>query len=450
MRKILIVVGVVVVIVVLVVANLRSARRRGVEVDVEGAALRDLVAQVSGSGRVEARRSVDVVSSVVGKVLEVAAEEGDRVKQGQVILRIDPAERQAILEQANAARARAEAGEELAKAELRQAEQDLERVRGLMERGLASSQDLEQAETTRDVRRARLASAVQEVADARARVSQARTELDRTIIRAEIPGVIVRLAVEEGENVLAGDLYNRGSAVVTIADLSRMEAHILVDETEVVHVHPGQSATVEVDAFPDREIAGEVFEVGNSAYDAGPLGSQEAKDFRVRITLKDPPENLRPGLSARADVVTDTRDDVLSVPIEALVLRDPVEQAKKLSRKGRRGGSRGEPAAAEADTSGPTDGRSREKTKEKEGVFLVRDGVAVFVPVETGIAGERHFEILSGLEKGDRVIRGPFDALRRLASGDRVRMKDEKKRAEEAEDAETPDEAPEGGGEAGT
>jgi len=414
-RKILVGLVLAAVVAALVVANVRSARRRGVEVDAEAAARRDLVAEVSGSGRVEARRSVDVISSVVGKVLEVAAEEGDRVERGQVILRIDPAERRALLDQARARRSSAVAGEELARAELKQAELELVRVQGLIEQGLASPQAVESAETTRDVRRARLAAATEEVASARAGVDQAQTELDRTVIRAEIPGIIVRLAVEEGENVLAGDLYNRGSAVVTIADLGRMEAHILVDETEVVHVRPGQSAKVEVDAFPDVEIPGKVVEVGNSAYDAGPLGSQEAKDFRVKILLEDPPESLRPGLSARAEIVTDRRESALSVPIEALVLRDPDEQARARERKDRRRSSR----APAADAAEPDDGRDREK----EGVFLVQDGVAVFAPVETGIAGARHFEVTGGLEEGAVVIRGPFDALRHLTSGDRVRLR---------------------------
>ena len=411
MRKILFGVGFVIVVGGLVFASLRSASRRGVEVDVEAVQRRDLVARVSGSGRIEARRSVDVVANVVGKVIEVAAHEGETVKKGQLILRIDPAERQSAVDQAAAGLAASGANAQLAKAELRQSEQALDRTRSLVQGGLASAQDLENAETDRD---------------ARARVEQARTELDRTVVRADIAGVVVRLAVEEGENVLAGDLYNAGSAIVTIADLSAMEAQILVDETEVVQCRAGQEATVEVDAFPERKLTGKVFEVGNSAYDAGPLGSQEAKDFRVRILLEDPPATLRPGLSARAEVVTDTRDSVLSVPIEALVLRDPEDQAKKLARKGRTARGAGKPAET---------GKSEDR--EKEGVFLLKDGVAAFAPLVTGIAGEQYFEVVSGLDEGVQVIRGPFDALRRLDSGERIRVRNAKSRAK-AEAAEGP------------
>lgn len=447
MRKVLIGVALVAVVAVIVAANIRAARRKGIEVDVEALGRRDLVAQVEGSGRIAARRSVDVVSSVIGKVLEVAVEEGQRVERGQLMLRIDPAERKALLERAKAAVASATARQEQASAELKQADLELERVRGLIERGLASTQDLEKAETAREVNRARLASSEQDVRDARATVEHATEELERTVIRADIPGVVVRLAVEEGENVLAGDLYNRGSSIVTIADLSEMEAQILVDETEVVHVHAGQSAKVEVDAFPDRKLAGKVFEVGNSAYDAGTLGSQEAKDFRVRILLDDVPETLRPGLSARAEIVTDTRDKALAVPIEALALRDPKKETEKLDKKhsrGRRSRAKGAASAVGAVTAAPGDSagvappvaapaESDEDAAEVEGVFLVKDGVAVFTPVKTGIAGTRHFEVVSGLEEGAVVVRGPFDALRRLASGDRVRIRNEKEGASDSE-----------------
>ena len=445
MRKILIGTALVVVVGIIVALNIRSARRKGIEVDVESIRRRDLVAQVEGSGRIEARRSVDVVSSVIGKVLEVAVEEGQRVEKGQLILRIDPAERTALLERAKAAVAGSEAREEQASAELKQADVELERVRGLLKQGLASSQDLEKAETTREVDRARLVSAQQDVRDARAGVQHAQQELERTVIRAEIPGVIVRLAVEEGENVLAGDLYNGGSSVVTIADLSEMEAQILVDETEVVHVHPGQKAEVELDAFPDRKFSGKVFEVGNSAYGAGSLGSQEAKDFRVRILLDPVPDTFRPGLSARAEIVTDTRDDALSVPIEALALRDPRKESEKLDRKrhGRRAqavpaaNASGPDSAGAADSSSAkapdsTSDHGEDEATEVEGVFVVKDNVAVFTPVKTGIAGKRHFEVLSGLDAGTTVVRGPFDALRRIASGDHVRIRKEKDAAKAA------------------
>jgi HlyD family secretion protein len=242
-------------------------------------------------------------------------------------------------------------------------------------------------------------------------VEQATYELDKTVVRAEIPGVIVRLSVEEGENVLAGDLYNAGSPMIVIADLSRMETQILVDETEIVKVRREQSAEVEVDAFPDRKLTGHVIEVGSSAYNAGLLDSQEAKDFRVRILLDDPPVDLRPGLSARAEIVTDTRDQALAVPIASLTIRDPAEEAEKAA--GKRKASRRRRSSAE-------------DVQEVEGVFRVDGDLAVFVECKTGIAGDTDFEVVEGLAEGDRIVAGPFEAIRSLASGEKVKAKDDR------------------------
>ncbi|MEZ5065420.1 MAG: efflux RND transporter periplasmic adaptor subunit [bacterium] len=429
MKKILIGVVILAVVAALVGVNVKRAKNRGVEVQVAAIESRDLVEKISGSGRVEARRSVDITSSVVGKVLELAVEEGDRVETGDLILRIDPGDREAAVEQTRARLARAKAREDLARAERKQADLRLERTRGLMKENLASDADLEDAETNADIARANLGAAQGDVRDAQAALEYAEYELSRTVIRAEIPGVVVRLAVEEGENVLAGDLYNSGSSIVTIADLSVMEAHVLVDETEVVKLEPGQAAEVIVDAFPDDPIPGKVVEVGNSAYNAGSLGSQEAKDFRVRVRLDEVPKNLRPGLSARAEIVAAERKGVPAVPIEALVVRDPEKEAAAAARKG---------SARRAHRSTGGD----ESSKEIEGVFLDDGGHAKFAPVTVGIAGEKYFEVLSGLSLGDRVVRGPFEALRRLESGESLRVKKDSTRRSRKSESSPPKESP--------
>ncbi|MGQ0720393.1 MAG: efflux RND transporter periplasmic adaptor subunit [Candidatus Eiseniibacteriota bacterium] len=427
MKKVLIAAGAVVVLGVVIALNVQRAREKAVSVEIVSVGRKTLVETVSGSGRIEARKSVSITSRVVGKVLEVNAEEGDRVEAGTVILRIDPGERQAALDQATANLARGEASVALAEAELRKAEFELERVKGLVSAGLSSAQAMESAETSHAVASARVREAQELVRAERAAVAQSRYELDKTVIVAEIPGVIVRLSVEEGENVLAGDLYNEGSPIVVIADLSEMEAQILVDETEVVKVRDGQTAEVEVDAFPDRKLSGRVFEVGNSAYNAGPLGSQEAKDFRVRILLEEVPESLRPGLSARAEVETDRREDALAVPIAALTIRDPEEEREKAEgRRSKRGRAEAAASASAGDTTA-ADTTSAEETREKEGVFVVRDGRAVFFEVETGIAGEKDFEVVSGLAEGDEIVQGPFEAVRTLDSGAKVKRQSSKK-----------------------
>ena len=434
MKKIVAIVVGVVLLAALIGLNVKRRGDRATEVDVAEVAREILAAEVSGSGRIEARRSVSITANVVGKVLEVAREEGDAVAPGDLILRIDPGDRDAALEQSRAQLARQQAQVALAEAEL-----SLRRARDLVRDGLQSDRDLETAQTTRDVRAAALDAAREDVRNARAGVSHAEYELAKTVIRAEIPGVIVRLSVEEGENVLAGDLYNSGSAIVVIADLSEMEAQVLVDETEVVSIRKGQVATLEVDAFPDLELTGRVIEVGNSAYNAGALGSQEAKDYRVRVLLDEVPPSFRPGLSARAKIVTDERDGVLAVPIEALTLRDPARE-KELEAGEKRRARRSRRAAGET---GESD--------EAEGVFVVDGSTVRFAAVETGIAGAKSFEVVSGLEEGDRIVRGPFDAIRDLSSGDPIKIRKKKdgsgRRGRGAGDDREGKEDPDGNGE---
>ncbi len=422
MKKILIIAALVIVLAAIIIGTLRRSRSEAAEVEIATVGRKELVARVRGSGRVEAKKSVSVTANVVGKVIEVAAEEGDEVAKGDLVLRIDPGERQALFDQAHATLERMRAERELAAARLRQAEVELKRQRDLTAQGLGSEQALLSAQTEYDVRKATLESARESVRNAEAGVEHARRELEKTIIRAEIDGVIVRLSVEEGENVLAGDLYNAGSPILEVADLGVMEAHVLVDETEVVHVRKDQPATVSIDAYPDLEFTGRVTEVGSSAYRPGALGSQESMDYRIRILLESAKGELRPGLSVTAEIETARRQDALAVPIEALTLRIP-ERERELGGAGE--GSAEAPSPRSQNSAGSLG-------SEEEGVFVLREDRVFFVPVDTGIAGEKDFEVLSGLAEGDRVVRGPFEVLRTLESGTKVKVRREGKDAESA------------------
>jgi HlyD family secretion protein len=424
LKRILIIVVLVIVVGAIVIGTLRRSRSEAAEVEIATVGRKELVARVRGSGRVEAKKSVSVTANVVGKVIEVAAEEGDEVAKGDLILRIDPRERQALFDQAQATLESARAEKELAAARLRQAEVELKRQRDLNAQGLGSEQALLTAQTEYDVCEATLGSARENVRNAEAGLEYARREFEKTIIRAEIDGVIVRLSVEEGENVLAGDLYNAGSPILEIADLRVMEAHVLVDETEVVHVRKDQPATVTVDAYPDFEFQGRVTEVGSSAYRPGVLGSQESMDYRIRILLESAKGKLKPGLSVTAEIETARRENALAVPIEALTLRVP-ERERELAGPGENAGEESSPRPQNSTGS---------LGSEKEGVFVLREDRVFFVPVETGIAGEKDFEVLSGLAEGDRVVRGPFEVLRTLESGTKVKVRREGKDAQSARD----------------
>ncbi|MGH7540767.1 MAG: efflux RND transporter periplasmic adaptor subunit, partial [Gemmatimonadota bacterium] len=289
-----------------------------------------------------------------------------------------------------------------------QAQRDAERFQALEKAGTnyVTDTEVEQAVTQAEVQRALWRSAEHGVAQARAGLAQARDQLDKTVIRAPIAGRVTRLNVERGETAIVGTMNNPGSLLLTVADLSVMEAVIEVDETDVPDISTGDSAWVEIDAFPNRRFAGRVTKIGNSSIQgisATASATNQAIDFEVRITLDDPPPEIRPDLSATADVITDTREQVVAIPITALTLMD-AEEVERL------------PNEALPDTArGPA-------TRDIEGVFIVEGERVRFQPVQIGIAGESHFEVLSGIEPGQTVVSGSFQAIRELQDGDRVEI----------------------------
>jgi HlyD family secretion protein len=232
-------------------------------------------------------------------------------------------------------------------------------------------------------------------------------------------GLITRLNIEAGETVVVGTMNNPGTVLMTIADMSIIQAELEVDETDIVDVTLGQPVEVAIDALPDEAFEGSVTKIGSSALQ-GALGatSQQATNFEVEVTLAGKIPGARPGFSCTADITTATRERVIGVPIQALtvreVLRDDQGQIVRESKKKDESIS-DETTVDRADT-------------EEEGVFVVRDGEAIFTPIEIGIAGEKYFEVLSGLEEGDRVITGPFDSVRDLKDGDTVKVKEEEEK----------------------
>ncbi len=426
MKKVIIGVIVGLVVVIFIVANLLGGREKSEDVETELVVERSLEAIVTASGQIQPKKSVNVSANTMGKIVELAVAEGDHVEKGRLLVRIDPRGPESTRAQATAGLRAAQANLELYGANLEEAEADLQRIERLHERGLASDQQLINARTKHEVAVANVTAAKGEVARQRALLSNAEYELSKVTIHAEMDGIVTRLNVEEGENVIMGTMNNPGTVLMTISDLSRMEAEVLVDETDVVNVRKGQEAKITIDAFPDTIFQGTVTEVGHSAIvSAGSFGREESADFEVKIALLEPVVNARPGLTASADIVTARRDSVPTVPIQALTIRSVSEIKDRSSGSGEGGqddGADPEGGAAESGESeeGPAERGKYGGEKELEGVFVVKDGRAVFMPIEVGIAGERHFEVISGLDVGEEVIRGPFKILRRLKDGAKV------------------------------
>jgi len=411
--KIIIGVAIVALLAVAVVLASGGGRPRGVEVRVEAVGTRDLVATVTASGNVRARRKVDISSDISARVSQLLVQEGEDVEQGRILLRLDPSRYQAALDRSQANLSQAQAGVAQARANLIRAERQAERMASLRARDslLVSRQDVENAETDLEVQQSLLDAAVFGVNQSQAAVEEARDQLSKTIIRAPISGRVTRLNVEEGETVIVGTMNNPGSLILTVSDLSVMEVVLEVDETDVPEITLGDSASVELDAFPDLVFPGTVTEIGNSAIrppsQVAGTGQTPTIDFEVVVTLEDPRAELRPDLSATAEVVTDTRTDQLAIPIIALTLRDE------------------DPADAVDNGDGDAARNAGGSTPQAiEGVFVVRDGIAVFTPVTVGIAGQEYFEVISGLGAGDSVVSGPYQVVRTLQDSAAVQSDD--------------------------
>lgn len=418
--------GIVGVIVVAGVLGSNGTRANGIEARMEAVENRDLVATVTASGNVRARRKVDISSDVSARVTELLIQEGEDVRQGQILLRLDPTRLQAILNRNQATLLQSRAQVAQSQANFARAQREARRLAELRDRDslLVSRQDLENALTDEEVQRSLLESSEYGVRQAQAAVEEAEEELAKTIIRAPMSGRVTRLNVEEGETVIVGTMNNPGSLVLTVSDLSVMEVVLEVDETDMPEIALGDSAMVELDAFPDREFHGVVSEIGNSAIRspsaAAGTGTTPTIDFEVVVTLQEDPEvELRPDLSATADLVTATRTDQPAIPIIALTVRELEPDSARTA-----GVEVAEMSGEDGD-----DGSSAGKV-EVEGVYVVSEGRVTFRPVEVGIAGQEYFEVVSGVTAGDTVVSGPYQAVRSLSDGDRIQGV-----SEEADDA---------------
>ena len=433
-RKLLIGGGIVLTGAALVAVNLLFQRSDAAEVDVESIDRRDLVAIVSAPGTIQPQLSVDMSASTMGRVTRLAVDEGERVAAGQFLLQIDPENLRAIvnrgeasLEAAASAHEQAQVAVETARVNLEVAREKLERQADLWSLKLVSREVYEQAvadvelrETELKAREVEVNGASQRILQERATLESARYDLTQVTITSPIDGIVTRRNIEEGETVVIGTMNNPGTVLLTIADFSVLEAEIEVDETDIPTIRLGQPVEITIDALPGRVHTGRVTEIGNSPIQQAAAGAQEATNFLVVAVVDGDVPGVRPGFTSTAEITTATRTGALAVPIQATTVREvELDAGGRVVRRTEEAGSGvlSRPASASSD---PAPGGGVTTREEREGVFAVRQGRAVFVPVATGIAGERYFEALSGLEEGDLVITGPFEVVRNLDDGDPV------------------------------
>ena len=472
-KKIWIAVGGVTVLAIVIFFSINATRTDDVLVQTAKTQMRDVLrSKVSASGEIKAKDSVDLQSQIQGVITDLLVKEGDRVERGQVLLKIDPVPTKATRDQAQASYdasmadaraqqfmimnaqaslARDEAALRSARADLDQADNNFARTQSsfnrkqqLNEDGLISRDDYEQAQndlklskSQLEMAKARFSQAETQVASSKNTIEQMKVNLAaaqhraqssaayltstsdqmmKTVLKAPLSGVITQLPVTKGEVAVPGMMFNTQATLLTIADLSTIQAELKVDETDIVNLALGNLAHVKVDAIQDTVFDGEVTEIGNSPINqAASSAQQEAKDFKVVVTLSAPSAKLRPGMSCTADIITDTKNNVLAVPIQALTIRE-VEVGKD--------GNYVEPdlhkkqaSVARADTS-----KDKPQKKELEGVFVIKDKVARFRPVKTGITGDTEIEIRENLKEGEEVVSGSFQTLRTIKDGAAVKI----------------------------
>jgi HlyD family secretion protein len=403
--------------------RINAKKKEGTEVRLENVARRDLVSAVTASGKIEAKTSVDISADITGRIIKIAVREGDTVHKGQFLIQIDPAQYQAAVDRAQGVVSSTQATVLQTRANRDQAERAWRRAQELTKLGpnLITQESAEEAQTSYEVAQANYVSMQAQLDQSRASLQEARDNLAKTRLTSPIAGRVVRLAVEEGEVAVPGTFSKDVGLLMSIADLSVILAKVQVDETDVVRLASNDSVEVTIDAYPDTTFKGRVTKVSHSAKltptETASGSNDRAVDFDVEVTLDAPPQDIRPDLSCTARIVTDTRQRVLSIPIIALTVRDH------------------ERLLNESDSTRPPGDtlRRRDRSKEAEGVFVVRDNKATFRPVKVGIAGDEYFEVMDGLREGETIAAGTYQAIRELKDGARVHPADTTKKKEPSE-----------------
>jgi HlyD family secretion protein len=408
-----------------VAGSVARASGQKVEVQTGKVGKKDLVSKVSASGEIRPKKFVNVSSDVAGRIVRLLVKEGDRVKRGQILARIDAKRYEEGARQSEAGLAASRSDLDRTMADLELSRQALERQRRMHADKLVSEQVLEQAESEFKMKQAAVESQRKRVTQQSAIVATNQDDLGKTIVIAPMDGVVTSLQKEEGETVIGAQSFSP-TVICIVADLSVMEVEILVDETDIRNLALGQTAEVRVDALEGSTIKGEVTEIGSSAIPRGAAAasasnqnnSNQAKDFKVTVTLKDPPPTLRPGLNATADVITARREGAVAVPIQAVVVRQVDKDGKVVDPGiGQSGPGDGAPTPSNRGT----------KLEEKEGVFLIQDAKAIFKTVKTGIIGDTDIEITEGVKDGEEIVTGSYRTLRTLRNEALLKIEDQSK-----------------------
>ena len=405
----------------ILIALFGGSKEEIIAVQTEKVMKRDITQTVAATGKINPEFKVPITSEVTGEIVNLPVEEGDRVKKGQLLIKIKGDAYVAQQERAQANLQASEANLQMRKAELDKVTQDYNRMKELHGKSLASDSELETAKSNYLSTKAQYESAEANVLQNKASLKEIIEQVKKTTIYSPIDGVVTKLNVELGERVL-GSGFSQGTDIMTVSDLTNIEATVEVDENDVVLISVGDTASIKVDAFGDRIFKGIVTQIGNSAITSG-LGTQEeVVNFEVRIKLLEPDDALRPGMSCNADIETETVHDVISVPIQSVTARSDFNMGQN---------QEGEGEDEDSDVKPATNNKKEDK-KIQEIVFIVENNKAKKINVETGISDDNYLEIKSGLSGDEEVVSGTYRAIsRELQDNSTVRVENKGKNKDE-------------------
>ena len=402
--------------IVVVAVIVGSSKDDIIVVQTEEVGRRTITQVVEATGKIQPQTQVKINAEVSGEIIELPVEEGDSVVKGQLLVRIKPDIYEAQRDQSIANLNRAKAMLVQRQADFRKVESEYKRQQELFKKGLISESDLEAIKSAYEVAKANVDAARFDVQNAEANLSRAREDLNKTAIYSPINGVVTQRIIKVGERV-SGSSFTQGTEIMTVSDLSIMEARVEVNENDVVLISIDDTARIDVDAYPDRLFNATVYQIANTATTTG-LGTQEeVTNFEVRLIINTEGAVFRPGMSCSAKIETETRKDVLAVPLQSVTTREK----KGRNREFEDGDSEDE--YGDVQIEGVTDRGMREKDKPQEVVFIIRNGMARKMPVEIGISSDTHIEIIDGLEQGMDVVTGSYRAIsRELNDSSQVRV----------------------------
>ncbi len=396
----------VIIIVIIIAVNANKGGDQGTIIQTESVSHQSIVETVTATGKIEPKTQVKISADVAAKITYLGVNEGDSVKKGDLLIRLDKERLTAALEQVEANLRSFKANANLAKESFLKSEKDYTRTKELYGKKLESQAVYDQVYSNMKIENARYQSAKEQVNQAQASVRRAKDDLSKTTIYAPMSGTVSILNKEVGEIALGSQFQE--DVIMIVAELSLMEAQVNVDENDIVNISLNDSCIIEIDAMPDRVFHGVVSEIASSANISGAGTTEQKTEFEVKISIIDAVKQLRPGMTASADIVIETREQVLCIPIQCVTVRTPEQLKVKIS-----------------DQDVETDSMSQPLyVADKEGfvpvVFIVEEGQTRAIQVKIGIQSETHIEIIEGLSKGDEVVTGSYRAISQTLSNSTV------------------------------